>query len=76
MLPRCLCGKVHGADGAAELARRLSARGVTELEFISDEGLPVTDGLNPSVSGPVARSAEFDSFLTSMYPFKFERSKA
>ena len=46
--------EVHGHDGAGSLAQRLRDKGVTELEFISDEGLPVHQGLVAGVKGPVA----------------------
>ena len=47
--------QVHGHDGARLLAQRLRELGVTELEFISDEGLPLSDGIVAGITGPVAR---------------------
>ncbi|XP_055883024.1 N-fatty-acyl-amino acid synthase/hydrolase PM20D1.2-like [Biomphalaria glabrata] len=39
---------------AYKLAQEIVKQGVTELEFISDEGMPLSEGLLPGVSVPVA----------------------
>lgn len=45
--------EMGGGEGAAQIATLLQSRGV-ELEYVLDEGLAVTEGIVPSVSGPVA----------------------
>uniref|UniRef100_A0A0B6ZFW3 Peptidase M20 dimerisation domain-containing protein n=1 Tax=Arion vulgaris TaxID=1028688 RepID=A0A0B6ZFW3_9EUPU len=46
--------EVQGQDGARLIAARLKEKGVTELEYLSDEGLTVTEGLVSGVNNPVA----------------------
>ncbi|XP_012935587.1 N-fatty-acyl-amino acid synthase/hydrolase PM20D1.2 [Aplysia californica] len=46
--------EIHGHEGANRLAQRLREKGVTELEFVSDEGLPVSEGIIAGITGPVA----------------------
>ncbi|BFZ10867.1 hypothetical protein BsWGS_13906 [Bradybaena similaris] len=46
--------EVTGTHGAKMIAARLREKGVSELEYISDEGLPVSEGLISGVSKPVA----------------------
>jgi len=45
--------EVGGRQGARAIAARLRSRGVT-LEYVLDEGLPITLGIIPGVSRPVA----------------------
>ena len=49
-----MCVQVTGLDGAHNLAETLKSRGVTELEFVSDEGLTVVQNLVPGMTKPVA----------------------
>ncbi len=42
-----------GADGARAIAALLAARGV-RLEFVTDEGMLITDGIVPGLSSPAA----------------------
>ncbi|KAK7489673.1 hypothetical protein BaRGS_00019068 [Batillaria attramentaria] len=42
--------EVTGLDGAYNLAETLRSRGVTKLEFISDEGLTVVHGIVPGLT--------------------------
>lgn len=46
--------EVGGTGGAAAIVRVLRARGVTDAALILDEGLPITTGLFPGVTGPLA----------------------
>ncbi|CAG5122426.1 unnamed protein product [Candidula unifasciata] len=46
--------EVTGSHGAKMIAARLKEKGVSELEYISDEGLPVSEGLISGVNKPVA----------------------
>ncbi|XP_046355018.2 N-fatty-acyl-amino acid synthase/hydrolase PM20D1-like [Haliotis rufescens] len=41
--------EVAGTDGAAAIAERLTQKGVRRLEFLSDEGLCVLDGIVPGM---------------------------
>ncbi|XP_067683021.1 N-fatty-acyl-amino acid synthase/hydrolase PM20D1-like [Haliotis asinina] len=41
--------EVAGTDGALAIAQRLTQKGVTKLEFLSDEGLCVLDGIVPGM---------------------------
>ena len=45
--------ELGGADGARRIAMELAARGV-QLEFVVDEGMPITQGVLGGVSAPVA----------------------
>jgi acetylornithine deacetylase/succinyl-diaminopimelate desuccinylase-like protein len=46
--------EVMGPEGAQHIVKVLRERGVTELALVLDEGLPVTAGLFPGVSNPIA----------------------
>ncbi|KAE8753246.1 hypothetical protein FOCC_FOCC000168 [Frankliniella occidentalis] len=45
---------VSGKRGAQEIAKLLQQRGIKELDFVLDEGFPVSDELIPGTSRPVA----------------------
>ena len=47
------CLQVGGRDGAQAISRVLADRRV-KLEFISDEGLTILDGIVPGVDKPCA----------------------
>jgi len=46
--------EVGGPEGARHTAKVLEERGVTEIALVLDEGLPVTAGLFPGISDPIA----------------------
>jgi carboxypeptidase PM20D1 len=46
--------EVGGPEGAQHIAKVLQERGVTEIALVIDEGLPVTAGLFPGISDPIA----------------------
>ncbi|XP_025106840.1 N-fatty-acyl-amino acid synthase/hydrolase PM20D1-like [Pomacea canaliculata] len=43
----------HGVDGAFNIAETLKSQGLTKLEFVSDEGLTIINGLVPGLTRPV-----------------------
>ncbi|CAL1545093.1 unnamed protein product [Lymnaea stagnalis] len=47
--------EVQGNSGAKMISKRLKEKGVHTLEFISDEGLPLTEGIIPGIGKAVAR---------------------
>ncbi|RUS75374.1 hypothetical protein EGW08_016864 [Elysia chlorotica] len=46
--------ETRGNDGAAQVAERLKEKGVTEFEFVVDEGMTVLEDIVDGVAGPVA----------------------
>ncbi|KAJ1530879.1 hypothetical protein ONE63_005721 [Megalurothrips usitatus] len=46
--------EVSGKRGAQEIAKLLKNRGINELDFVLDEGFPISDDLTPGTSRPVA----------------------
>ena len=46
--------EVMGPEGAQHIVEILQERGVTEIALVLDEGLPVTAGLFPGISDPIA----------------------
>ena len=46
--------QVSGKRGAQEIAQLLVSRGIKKLDFVLDEGFPVSDELIPGTSRPVA----------------------
>ncbi|RUS75375.1 hypothetical protein EGW08_016865, partial [Elysia chlorotica] len=50
--------ETRGNDGAAQVAERLKEKGVTEFEFVVDEGMTVLEDIVDGVAGPVARLEE------------------
>lgn len=48
-----MCLQGHGVDGAFNIAETLKSQGLTKLEFVSDEGLTIVNGLVPGLTRPV-----------------------
>jgi len=46
--------EVMGLEGVQVVVKELQARGVKEVAMVLDEGLPLTTGLFPEISGPIA----------------------
>lgn len=46
--------KISGKRGAQELAKTLTKRGVVRLDFVLDEGFPLTKDLFPGTDRPIA----------------------
>jgi hypothetical protein len=46
--------QISGKRGAQELAKALKARGVDRLDFVLDEGFPLTKNIIPGTDKPIA----------------------
>ena len=46
--------KVAGGDGAGHIAKELVKKGVTELDFVYDEGTPILENIFPGIDKPIA----------------------
>ncbi|MEQ1739873.1 MAG: M20 family peptidase [Methyloglobulus sp.] len=46
--------EVGGSEGVNHIVKTLESRGIKEIAFVLDEGLPLAPGLFPGVSAPIA----------------------
>ncbi len=46
--------EAQGVDGAQEIAKVFKARGITEFEYLLDEGMLIFDGAFPGIKESVA----------------------
>ncbi|MGR8934938.1 MAG: M20 family peptidase [Gammaproteobacteria bacterium] len=46
--------EVGGSEGAKRIAEVMKARGVNDIGLVLDEGLPLSSGLFPGITGPLA----------------------
>jgi len=61
--------QISGKRGAQELAKALKARGVDRLDFVLDEGFPLTKNLIPGTDKPIAMYVSRKQFACSQVTF-------
>jgi hypothetical protein len=61
--------QISGKRGAQELAKALKARGVDRLDFVLDEGFPLTKNLIPGTDKHIAMYVSRQQFAFSQVTF-------
>jgi len=61
--------QISGKRGAQELAKALKSRGVDRLDFVLDEGFPLTKNLIPGTDKPIAMYVSRQQFAFSQVTF-------